>query len=409
MKKNLALLFIGLLTVLAKAQSSGIYSTSFGEIKLVEENNQANPAKEETIIYGDYRDLGTLLSTQIKPTQGTPGKIIEGKFMNENNEGRFEWAIFPPRPNEKYQFNGKWGWGNTLNGGVWKGHRIKFYDNANYSLKFANWSGNWDTSFGKIFLKQHGQQVTGDYKDVGTITGTIQGNTVKGTFYNKGSKGSFEFTLQGNTFKGKWGWGNKLDGGQWNGTKTLKTNAESSSTPSNTAETEQRYRLTLDKIYVQSVDDGPEGIFAGYELFGIGWCRAYDATGKQLQPFDVTYADQYGRFWEIKPQNYIKTDMKIGAQYEIGKSITFDFPVQNPSNMNEFLKKSKIELTVELKDYDTASSSDILGKERIVIPLNEASIPRHTSSSMPSSQQKGVIHIKHGKGHLMVTFYIQKL
>lgn len=171
-----------------------------------------------------------------------------------------------------------------------------------------------------------------------------------------------------------------------------------------------RYRLTLDRIYIEGVEDGPEGIFSGYELYGIAWCRAYDSYGKQIKPFDVTYSDPYGRFWEIKAKDYIRTDLKVGAQYEIDKKITFDIPVDGSKDIQEVLKKSKIELTIELKDYDSTSSNDILGKERIVIPLNEAPIEKMPYNNSPKTTDKGVINIKHGtRGHIMITFYIEKL
>ena len=409
MKKYILVCFLITNIVLCYSQGrlTGTYDTDFGVIKIVEETNKAIKGKTEVLIYGDYRNLGNIQSTEVVPTG--LGYTVKGIFMNGKDQGSFEW-FFPEFQSAYNSFKGKWGWGSKLNGGKWDGKK-RVNTTLPTDLKFTVWSGNWDTDFGKIFLKQNGNLVTGDYRDLGAINGTVEGNTLKGTFYNKGTKGSFEFTINGNKFIGKWGWGTKLDEGKWNGTKTLKTNAQTqnSTTASTTSKKEIRYRLTLDKIYVNSVDDGPEGIFAGYELFGIGWCRAYDSNGKQIQSFDVTYADQYGRFWEIKPKDYIKTDMRYGAQYEIGKQITFDFPVHNTNNMDEFLRKSKIELTIELKDYDTATASDILGKERVVIPLNEANIPKYSSTQFPSSNQKGVVNIKHGKGHLLVTFFIEKL
>jgi hypothetical protein len=102
--------------------------------------------------------------------------------------------------------------------------------------------------------------------------------------------------------------------------------------------------------------------------------------------------------------------MSFGAQYDIYKQITFDFPVDSSKDLSEVLRKSKIELTVELKDYDTASSNDNLGKERVVVSLNEANIPKYTSTGFPDGKEKGFINIKHGtKGHLLVSFYIEKL
>lgn len=412
--KNLILIIVMFLLQFCYSQRSltGIYNTDFGVIKIVEETNRANPNKTETVIYGDYRNLGTIISTSIIPGIAN-NYTIKGTFMNGNDLGSFEWN-FTPFQNEYNSFKGKWGWGSKLDGGKWDGKRKKDVFLPT-DLKFAVWSGSWDTDFGKIFLKQNGNQVTGDYRDLGAINATVNGNKLKGTFYNKGTKGSFEFTLNGNKFTGVWGWGTKLDQGKWNGTKTLKTNsiAEDSTPTNNTSEKTARYRLTLDKIYAQFVDDGIGD--ETYELFGIGWCRAYDSEGKQIKPFDVTYSDRYGRFWEILPKDYINLgQLHYNNTYNINKKITFDFPINNSNNIEEILKKSKIELTVELKDLDNLSSHDILGKERVVIPLNEANIERIPGANMKehliNDQPKGVFTVRHGRsGIIYVFYYIEKL
>ncbi|WP_422860559.1 hypothetical protein ACOKFD_06900 [Flagellimonas sp. S174] len=82
------------------------------------------------------------------------------------------------------------------------------------------WTGEWDTNFGKLVLDQKGSRVTGTYRNLGTINGYYSSSTgkLKGTFTNKGNKGSFEFTLTScEAFNGKWGWGTALNKGRWSG------------------------------------------------------------------------------------------------------------------------------------------------------------------------------------------------
>lgn len=418
MKQLIVNIVFGLAVSFMAAQGgrlTGYYQSTFGTLALIEETNQANTSKSETILYGDYKDLGTILAN-VAP-QGNNLYKIEGNFFNKQNQGSFEWMLSRYN-NALPNFQGKWGWGNSLDKGNWNGS-VKSYNQA-VKIQMAQWSGNWDTTFGKIFLRQNGNKVTGDYKNVGTIEGTITQNILRGKFTNNGSVGSFEFVLNGNNFTGKWGWGNLTNKGSWNGNKSLKTNQErveqnttnQQNKPSSSSEnktTKLRYRLTLDRIYAPSIDDlGPTNR-PSYELYGIAWCRAYDYNGKQIQPFDVTYADKYGRFWEIKPKDRVRIYWRYGTAYTINKSITFDFPVDNKKDINEVLKYSKIELTVELKDYDKLSKNDILGKERVTIPLNEATITKRKDNQLPETTDKGVVNIKHGRGHLMVTFYIEKL
>lgn len=275
------------------------------------------------------------------------------------------------------------------------------------------WQGTWSSDFGELRFQQSGNKVYGDYANVGTLEGYLSGNILKGTFDNKGKKGRFEFSLSADRkrLSGKWAWGTATPSGAWNATR-LSSDKPILLWGANRT-TSLRYRLTLDNIWVASVDDGPEGIFAGYELFGIGWCRAYNSAGAQIQPMDVSYSDKYGRFWEVLPKNYIKTDIST-RPYLINQAITFDFPIQTRGSyeqtLDQLLSNSKLELTIELKDYDTASSTDLLGKERVVIPLKEALVPKYTGNAAPARNQGfGFLHITHGKGHLIVTYHIERV
>ena len=86
----------------------------------------------------------------------------------------------------------------------------------------SDWSGTWSTNFKKMVLTQKGVQVTGAYEHKnGRIEGTVLGNLLQGTWTQSNGSGRFEFQLSndGRSFEGKWGDGNTLTGGAWNGTR----------------------------------------------------------------------------------------------------------------------------------------------------------------------------------------------
>lgn len=84
----------------------------------------------------------------------------------------------------------------------------------------ADWSGSWATNFNAMTLVQKGNRVTGTYAyKGGRIEGTVQGSVLKGKWFQSNGSGSFEFRLaaDGRSFKGRWGNGQTLTGGVWNG------------------------------------------------------------------------------------------------------------------------------------------------------------------------------------------------
>lgn len=85
-----------------------------------------------------------------------------------------------------------------------------------------DWAGAWTTNFNRLILIQEGNRVTGTYayKD-GRLEGTVQGDVLQGTWIQSNGKGRFEFRLSadGRSFSGKWGNGDTLTGGPWNGTR----------------------------------------------------------------------------------------------------------------------------------------------------------------------------------------------
>jgi hypothetical protein len=73
-----------------------------------------------------------------------------------------------------------------------------------------------------LLLKQSGNTVTGSYYDgKASLSGTVQGNTVEGTFTEALGKGLFTFVLSddGNGFTGSWGPQDGTKSGTWNGTR----------------------------------------------------------------------------------------------------------------------------------------------------------------------------------------------
>ncbi len=84
------------------------------------------------------------------------------------------------------------------------------------------WTGNWESSFGKLSFVQKGTEVFGDYDNgKGWLQGkyNLKTKLFTGTFYNGISKkyGSFQFKKDGKKFDGKWGWKNEALSRKWSG------------------------------------------------------------------------------------------------------------------------------------------------------------------------------------------------
>jgi hypothetical protein len=411
---------------------TGTWNTSFGDVKLIHEGQ---------IVYGDYSSIGIIDAIQT-------GYNINGKFTNNGKVGEFYFKL----ASDNKSFTGEWKWqGDTKNQGNWTG---TLKSDSFPDLKMDKWTGQYEFNAypgvftKKLNLQQKGFNLSGKFDDGKSFIAKLDTDlkTVGyGSFYN----GNTQYNLYKSYIKtennenitvwygqiGKTNTSEKIkfsakflkpmstaEFKSISGSNTASTNilqgsgssTNISTSVSTTTSTKKiRYRLTLDKIYASIVDDGPGD--DTYELFGIAWCRAYDNDGKQLTPFDVTYSDNYGRFWEIPAKDYVNLGQRqYNELYEIKKQITFDFPVNNPNNIEEVLKNSKIELTVELKDVDNLSSYDILGKERVTIPLNEANIKRIPNANfknhLKNDWTKGVFTVKHGSGGIIYVFYyIEKI
>ncbi|CAL2063020.1 thiol-activated cytolysin family protein [Tenacibaculum sp. 190524A05c] len=120
------------------------------------------------------------------------------------------------------------------------------------TIKKQSFTGTWNTSFGELRLKQSGNKVYGDYKNVGKINGIYNSKTKKltGTFTNRKKKGFIEFTLSGNKFTGKWGWNKSKLNSTWNGTKT---NSASKTTVTKNLSVSKNKNINWKRIFKQPV------------------------------------------------------------------------------------------------------------------------------------------------------------
>lgn len=88
----------------------------------------------------------------------------------------------------------------------------------------VNWSGMWETDWGKLTLYQVGDKVTGNYEhDQGKVVGYVKGNILVGTWSEAPSysapkdAGDLKWVLAGDgkSFSGNWCYGSY--NGSWNG------------------------------------------------------------------------------------------------------------------------------------------------------------------------------------------------
>ncbi len=71
----------------------------------------------------------------------------------------------------------------------------------------ARWYGEWSTTYETLTITQNGVEVEGVYANgQGTITGTVDGAKINGTWFRSGNSGSLAFFLPGNgdQFNGNW-------------------------------------------------------------------------------------------------------------------------------------------------------------------------------------------------------------
>jgi len=190
----------------------GTYETNFGALTLKLNGNKVS---------GTYpHDAGRIEGTW-------EGSRMVGRWSEAptykppHDAGDFVFAF----PKDFKSFAGKWryGFGGKEWSGDWHGTRTA-------SALEEMVSGDWNTSFGKLSLKQTANKITGAYTNQnGRIDGMLQGNIIKGTWSQAPSykppkdAGDFMFVLSADrdSFSGKYrqGFGGEQWTGNWTGTK----------------------------------------------------------------------------------------------------------------------------------------------------------------------------------------------
>lgn len=201
---------------LAAAEIAGTWTTSEGELSLIQQGNQ---------ITGSYpTDHGEVTGILY-------GDLLEGYWIEDASSercsaaknGRYYWG----RLRLQFQgdmFSGKWGYCENELSLNWTGKR---------KAAGINITGIWSTTEGEMKFQQSGSQVTGSYAtDHGEITGTMNGNTFNGYWIEDASAercssakngryywGKINFQFDGNKFSGTWGYCDKEQTQKWSGSR----------------------------------------------------------------------------------------------------------------------------------------------------------------------------------------------
>ncbi|NAS32714.1 hypothetical protein GTQ40_17165 [Flavobacteriaceae bacterium R38] len=197
------------------------------------------------------------------------------------------------------------------------------------------WTGKWNTSFGELVLIQRGSSVTGRYRNLGEVKAIYNKYTgkLKGTFTNKGSKGSFEFVLIScSNFRGKWGWGTALNKGDWSG-KRASRNTTNRVTRTNTGS----YKLKITLDYVKSSGtwdrDGKDDYMLHFlptlKLDGRAQKMKYKKYGRiknQIESYGPSSALHIRRTKGQKDHASVQVHLYKGHKMNIGNSGIFEIP-----------------------------------------------------------------------------------
>lgn len=133
-----------------------------------------------------------------------------------------------------------------------------------------DFTGTWNTNFGKLDLYQIKNYVIGDYADDGVILGKLNGNCLTGVFTNAERNGVFRFKANGkNNFKGQWAWHGETPSGNWNGSRSDREvrQLDNFTRGSSTTQVIDNNRKVYDGIYNSSF--GKVELFSR-DLFLIG-------------------------------------------------------------------------------------------------------------------------------------------
>lgn len=153
-------------------------------------------------VSGTYPNGGTLSGT-------VTGTHFNGTWQRDGSGGSLDFWMMS---------GGKSWHGNADTTQGWCG--FKDIDNGLVECGISSWYGKWvsqcgGSGCGEINLGQEGKSITGTYADGdGSITGTISGDELTGTWTRGGSSGDFHFYLKDNGYQFR---GNYNDDFPWCG------------------------------------------------------------------------------------------------------------------------------------------------------------------------------------------------
>lgn len=203
---------------LGKLDVTGTWDTNY---------NLMNLEQKDSIVVGRY-DKNNGRIEGILDGNTLVGTWFESRYKvgSFDTTGRFRFLF-----NTDNTFTGNRGLNESFtNEGQWNGKRIATVSDTVKLSGTIDVTGTWDTNFKKMYLKQTGFNVSGEYEyNKGRVLGVIIGDTMTGTWYqdinkdgNYETKGKFifKFSNDGTSFKGTWGYEDSFsNGGLWEGNR----------------------------------------------------------------------------------------------------------------------------------------------------------------------------------------------
>ncbi len=194
--------------VIPKAKFGGIWTTSLGEMKLVQTGNK---------VTGTFSEGNGEIRGEVR------GHVLVGMWIKPSSEDGVSkdfGDIMLYISNDYLSLRGKWRDGSR---GPWN-HQFTGVKNTEEQppVVVPIWSGTFKTTWGVMKLTQDGNKVVGTYVyGSGKITGTVSGNTLTGrwsiapSYKAPTDAGDLQLTVSadGKTLTGKWRNGST---GEWN-------------------------------------------------------------------------------------------------------------------------------------------------------------------------------------------------
>lgn len=118
---------------------------------------------------------------------------LSGIWKRNNNQGSIDFWLSDDGQTWLGNYGGYYGWCGARDG-----------VNLPTPCSVSSWYGTWKTDCGgsncdELILEQDGEQVSGTYAaGVGSVSGTVDGNTFSGTWDRNNNSGSFAFYLASN-------------------------------------------------------------------------------------------------------------------------------------------------------------------------------------------------------------------